>query len=241
MRGFFKTLIVVVALSLSLSGSELKIMTEDYPPFNYENDNGKLTGFSVEIVEEMAKRVGYKKPIELLPWSRAYNLTLNKDGYALFSMTRNSAREDLFEWVGPLVPNKSVLWGVASREYSVNSLDDLKNYKIGTYKDDADEIRLKELGLEANIDSVIKDDLNLKKLLSGKIDLWVGGDPGNLITAKKAGKGDEIKRVFVLAETQMYLAFSKSTDKAEIKKWQDALDALKQNGFYDKVWDKYFK
>ena len=234
----FAKVAILGLLSIFAAAGELKIMTEEYAPFNYE-ENGKVTGFSTEIVEEMMKRMGIKSNIELLPWSRAYNLTMTKDDYALFSMTRTEQREGLFKWVGPLVPNKSVLWGLADKEYDIKNLNDAKKYKIGAYKDDADEQFLKENGF--NIDSVVNDEQNLKKLLSGRIDLWIGGDPAVLMIAKKAGEADKIKRVFTAKEAQMYLAFSKNTPQEVIEKWQSTLDELKKDGFYDKVSNKYFK
>lgn len=240
LQTFWLTLLTALAISTTAYGSNLTIMTEEYPPFNYTTDNGQLTGFSTEVVQEIMKRLEYKQPIEVLPWSRAYNLTKKLGDTVLFSMTRNDAREDLFKWVGPLVSNKSVFWGLADKEYDIKTLEDAKQYKIGAYKDDADEIRLKDLNFP-HVESVVKDELNLKKLLSGKIDLWIGGDPSNLITAKQAGAGDKIKRVYTVEETFMYIAFHKDTPDEEIQKWQTTLDALKEAGFYDLVWKKYFQ
>ena len=31
-----------------------------YPPFNYQDENGKLTGFEVELAEALAKELGVK-------------------------------------------------------------------------------------------------------------------------------------------------------------------------------------
>lgn len=240
MKTWLKIAGALLALSMVVRAMDLTVMTEEYPPFNYTNDNGQLTGFSVEVVEEIMQRLGYKQPVEVLPWSRAYNLTQKREGMVLFSMTRSEAREKMFKWVGPLVPNKSVFWGLADREYDIKNVEDAKKYKIGAYKDDADEIKLKELGFP-HLESVIKDDLNVKKLLAGKIDLWIGGDPANLLTAKKHGAGDKVKRVFILEETQMYIAFNLDTPDEEVNKWQAELDKLKEGGFYDQVWKKYFQ
>lgn len=239
----FKKLVATLAMVSAItvaSVAEVTVMTENYPPFNYTNSNGQLTGFSTEIIMEIQKRLGYGNPPEELPWSRGYALVQKKPNHALYSMTRNEAREKLFKWVGPLVPNKSVLWGLADKEYNIKSIEDAKQYTIGTYKDDADEIMLKEMG-GFKTQSVVKDELNLKKLLAGKIDLWIGGDPSNFIKAKEAGVADKIKRVFIVSETQMYLAFNPETPDEEVAKWQATLDQLKEGGFYQKVWDKYFK
>ncbi|NOR26821.1 MAG: transporter substrate-binding domain-containing protein, partial [Desulforhopalus sp.] len=76
-------LLIVIVISLfaisSVSAENFRIMTEEYPPFNY-TDGGKITGLSTEVVLELAKRVGHHTDIEVLPWARAYGLIQKKDG-----------------------------------------------------------------------------------------------------------------------------------------------------------------
>jgi len=52
----------------------LKVLTEDFAPFNYV-ENDMITGFTVEIVEELIKKAGVsieRGKILLWPWKRAY-------------------------------------------------------------------------------------------------------------------------------------------------------------------------
>jgi polar amino acid transport system substrate-binding protein len=222
--------------------ADVTVMTEDSPPLNYTNEKGELTGFSTEIVLEIQKRLGYKNPPEEMPWSRGYALLQSKANYVLYSTTRNETREKLFKWVGPLIPTKTVLWGRADRDYNITSVDDARKYKVGTYRNDASEIRIKKLG-GFKIESVIKDDRNLNKLLAGekgKIDLWGSGSLSGAAKAKKAGVSDKIKIVFSFPASEVYIAFNKETPDSEVKKWQDTLDALKKDGFYQKTREKYF-
>ena len=61
----------------SLAAEELTILTENLPPLNYLK-NGKLVGSSVEIVQEIQKRLGSQEPIQVYPWARAYQMALEK-------------------------------------------------------------------------------------------------------------------------------------------------------------------
>jgi len=60
-------------LGTSVMAQTFKIMTEEYPPFNY-SDGGKLSGLAVEVMQAMVKKLGHPEDIEMLPWARAYGL-----------------------------------------------------------------------------------------------------------------------------------------------------------------------
>ena len=214
------------------------IMTEVYPPYNYLEE-GKITGISTEIMREILKRIDHPDDIKLFSWSRGYNLILKNDNHVLYSTTRSQIREDLFKWVGPLVPNKTVFFARKGSGISINKLHDAAKVKsIGTYKDDFGELHLKKEGF-TNIDSVVDNRLNIKKLVAGRIDLWIINEVIGIHLAKKAGLADKIEPVFEVVSKQMYIAFSRNTPDAVIKKWQKVLDEIKADGTYNKIFDKY--
>ncbi len=88
-----KLIVGIICSFLFAAGSsfvfaaDFKIMTEEYPPYNYTED-GKLTGLSSEVMVELTKRLGHSGDIEVLSWARAYGLIQKKDGLILYSMTR---------------------------------------------------------------------------------------------------------------------------------------------------------
>lgn len=239
----FKLYGVVLGAVLMLCGSVVyaetfKIMTEEYPPFNYTAD-GKLTGLSTEVVQQLAKKVGHPEDIEMLPWARAYGLIQQSDGQILFSMTRTEEREKMFKWVGPIASNKWVFFAKKGGGVTIASLADAKKVeKIGTYKDDAAESFLKAEGF-TNLDSVLNDEQNVPKLVAGRINLWIVGELQGIHKAKAKGVADQLEKVFDVKDTQLYIAFSKNTPDAEVAKWQAALDAMKADGSIDALVKKY--
>ncbi|MCG8619470.1 MAG: ABC transporter substrate-binding protein [Desulfobacterales bacterium] len=229
----------LMILSAPVLAGQFSIMTEEYPPFNY-TENGKLTGLSSEVMTELLNRLGHENNIKVLPWARAYNLTQTKEGMILFSTTRTEQRESLFKWVGPLATNKWVFFAKQGSDLKINSLDDARKVKkIGTYKDDAAELFLNEQGF-SNTESVIDDMSNVKKLVAGRINLWIVGELQGVYKAKMAtGSAAGLKKVFDVKSTQLYIAFSKSTPDAVIEKWQAELDKLKADGTYNRILKKY--
>jgi polar amino acid transport system substrate-binding protein len=236
---FHHLLLGLVLFTTTVFGEDFRIMTEDLPPFNY-TESGKVTGFSSEIVLEICERVGHAKTIDVLPWARAYKLILNEEKKVLFSTTRTLQREELLKWVGPIYKPTVVFFAKKGSELSIESMEDAKTVKqIGTYLDDAEETLLIEAGFK-NLASVGDDFLNPKKLLIGRIDLWIAGDLEGFYKAKKAGlDSNDIEIVYEIKTKEYYIAFSKATPDAEIQKWQSALDAIRQDGTYQKILEKY--
>lgn len=230
----------LLILSGRFAGAEtFTIMTEEYPPFNYTAD-GKVTGLSTEVVQQLAKKVGHPEGIEVLPWARAYGLIQQKEGMILYSMTRTPEREAMFKWVGPVASNKWVFFAKKGSGLAIGSLEDAKKVeKIGTYKDDAAESFLKAQGF-ANLDSVLNDDQNVPKLMAGRINLWIIGELQGIYKAKAKGvAADQLEKVFDVKDTELYIAFSKNAPDAEVAKWQAALDSMKADGSYEALVKKY--
>lgn len=239
LRVFIYLFLCAIFSSVSAAADrEFQIVTEDLPPYSYRDD-GRITGLCTEIVREILKELDHPDNIQMLTWSRAYNLTLNESGYLLYSTIRTENREASFKWAGPLVNDKTVFIGRKGRGISIKSLEDaMKVGAIGVYKDDFAESLLKEKGF-SNLQSVMDDRLNLKKLLSDRIDLWVASKLVSLHMVREANSSDRIEVLYLLREDPFYLAFSKDTPDEEVARWQRALDDLKKSEAYSSILRKY--
>ncbi|WP_428605336.1 substrate-binding periplasmic protein [Sedimenticola sp.] len=209
---------------------QLHLLTEDLPPLNYR-DNGKLMGLSVEIIRKIKQRLGMTQAIEVMPWSRAYKLTLEMPNMALFSTVRSEKREPLFQWAGPVGRNHSMLYARQDFGHRLNGLDDARQAEsIGTYKDDADEQFLTEQGF-TNLYRHGAPDAAVRNLMAGRIQLWAAGSLYAPQVIQKAGYSlDQVKPVLTLRKTAFYIAFSRTTPKAVVTLWQQTLDNLIEEG-----------
>ena len=234
----------LLLLALLMTGTlqaaiqEFNIYTEEYPPYNYSKD-GKVTGISTEIVREMLGRLGHPDNIHVSPWSKAYRLVQETDNSILYSTTRTAAREHLFKWVGPLVPNNISFFAKTDSGISINNLDDARKVgRIGVYIDDIGEILLKGKGF-TNLRSVPDNITNIKDLVDGKIDLWIINELTGKQMAREQGVDNQVEKVFDVQETFMYIAFPKSTPDSVIDQWQQTLDQLKNDGTYGKIFSQW--
>ncbi len=223
--------------------NELKIMTEEYPPYNFKSEN-LAKGIAVDMMVQVLQKMGStqkRENIIFFPWARGYNETLQVPNTCLFSTTRTEEREDLFKWVGPVGINKLVLTARKDRHIKIDSFEDLKKYKIGVIFEDVAEQVLIEKGInKEDLESVSKTVHNIKKLNSERIDLWGYGEDTAKWEIKKQGfEPNDYETVYIIQSKDLYFAFYKETDDALINQFQKALDELKEAGEYQKVLDHY--
>lgn len=231
--------LVVLFLTNVVFAQELMVITEEYPPISFKKE-GVITGSSAEVVREILRRLKQPDNIRMLPWARGYNLLKTKANVALFSTVRTQERESQFHWVGPLCVSRNGFYAKKGSGIQINSLEDAKRVgTIATYKEDSREQMLKAWGF-TNLDNSNSSTSNLKKLLSGRVDLWVYDNLGMPGVAEQVGVDTiELDFVFPIDEVSLYIAFSKGTSKKIVAKWQETLDDMKRDGVFRKVSRKW--
>lgn len=243
-----KLVVVLLILSVLPAGAvwahKLTFYTEDWPPFNFTDKAGLVTGYSVELVNAACKLAGIECKIQRVPWARGYHETLTNENTALFTTARLAQREPLFKWVGPLYQKQTVLYKLKSRkDIKVNNIEDLKAYKIGVVLGGSTDQYLRTQGFAKELDLTTTDAQNIQMFLLGRFDL-LPGEP--LITALNmkdmAYKFSDLEVAFVLIDEGVYsIAVNKDTSDEMVNKLQQGLDRVVKDGLKEKLAAKYFK
>lgn len=218
----------------------VRIITEEFPPFNYAGPDGKATGLATDIVNGILTRLNQKAEIEILPWSEGYSNAIDGPKIALYSTVRTDEREHLFEWVGPVASYDYMFFAKRGSGLSITSLDAVRKAgTIGVVKDDARHQFLLQNRFE-NILTCETDAGCLRNLTSGKTDLWLGSSVSLAAIAQKEGiDASSFKGVYSVRTVPLYIAFSNDTSDSVITGWKDALDAMKRDGTFDSIQRKY--
>ncbi|ACS78693.1 substrate-binding periplasmic protein [Maridesulfovibrio salexigens] len=219
----------------------LRIITELSHPSTIQDD-GRLSGFGVEVVEALKKEIGCGATIEVMPWARGYRHLLNHSDVMLFSTARTKERENQFYWIGPIACYKWVFYGLKGVRDKVKTLEDAKNVSgIGVYRNDARAQFLKGKGF-TNLEVMDSQEANFKKLLRGRVELVATsniGVPGFL------SKDLELRKsavpILTFHSVKLYLAISKSTDKEKVLRWQKAFKTLMDRGTIRKIQEKWIE
>lgn len=222
---------------------EIWVLSEEYKPYQYVDQEGNITGFGIELVTLMFKEAKIpikNKKIYIMPWLRAYSKIMNEKNSAAFMTARKTDRENLFKWVGPLTSRKMWLFKLKARDdINLDIIEDAQAYKLGGYKSAQTEY-LEKLGFTKIYYSYQESD-NIKHLLSGVVDLI----PSLEMTIKSRLKDldlspDTVEKAILFDNRfDFYLAINKKTSDLIVQRLQKSLDKLKQNGIYSKLEAKY--
>lgn len=232
--------------TITLQATEIRMMTENYPPYNMEID-GELEGLSIDVLEAMLKQMNSKKDredIELLSWSESYSSALEVKNNMVFSTTRTKSREKLFKWVGPICKTIVGITALKSKNIVIKNASDLNKYKIGAMKSDIGETLLLENSISKNniytIDGTNSLATSFYRIEREIIDMLAYETKVAFYSIDLNGyEIDDYEVVYTLEKNDLYFAFNKQTSDLVIQKWQKALDNIKSNGIYDKIIKNY--
>lgn len=103
-----------------------------YPPFNYRDEQGKLTGFDVEIAEGLAAKLGVKPEFTTTEWSGILaGLSAGKYDVIVNQVAATDKRRETFDFSDPYVVSSPQLIVRANETRKITGPADLKGLKIG--------------------------------------------------------------------------------------------------------------
>lgn len=235
-------LILLPAFNYAHSRSELKVVTENFPPYNFQRD-GEAQGMSSEVVHAMLEHAGLQAEIKFYPWARAYRTAQIEPNTLIYSIARIPAREDLFEWIGDIAPYRTSFYKLRSNtNLHIDSLEDARRHRIGVSHEDASKIYLENRGFD-KLEVVRADQLVVRMLIYGRMELIAYDESSMPFQVKEAGFDlDLVERVFRIDELseKLYLAMHPKSDPLLIQKLKASLNAIKQSGEYQSIESRYF-
>lgn len=229
---------IAFALALFLSSTAnaetLKLLTEEYPPYNFSKD-GVTGGASVEQAELMMKALGTPYSLEVLPWARALSQTENQPWTCLFTTGHNDERDKRFKWVEPLLVDRMVMVRKTGSGVNPANVQEAKRFTVGTQRGDFSANYLEKQDFP-KVDLAADMETTVKKLLSGRIDL--------MMTSEKTfemmrDQGAALESALVLEGKFYGFACNLGLPDDVVKGMQVQLDKLIADGTQDRIFAKY--
>ncbi|MET3611987.1 polar amino acid transport system substrate-binding protein [Rhizobium aquaticum] len=231
---FFCTAALWSTAQLPARAEPLQLLTEAYPPYNYQED-GLIKGIAVDLVKAVTADAGIEYEMKIQPWARAYGLALNTAGHCVFSTVHTPERDALFEWVEPLFSTEQYLVRKTGSNVNPANIEDAKRYLVGTQLGDYTEGILKQGGF-SRVDLTSEIDLTIKKLLAGRIDLMPMA--ASMVTDLQK-KAVPVEPAVIFTRSVDSLACNKKTAPETLAKMRASLKKLIADGTQAGIFQRY--
>ena len=221
MKGKFGLLMaLLVTAGCATATEELRIYTEQYPPYNmttngqpFAHSKADITGLCTDVVKALLGKTELEYSIKLRDLSYGLNRAERHPDHGIYCVSKTDDREPFFDWVGPLSSIKWTLFAKPGSSIELERLEDARQYRIGGYKGDVMTNYLANKGFE--VSAISNNGLNARRLVEDQIDLWVADGLAGPYLAADASDITGLEPVLAFRETPMYLAVHKETS-AEI-------------------------
>lgn len=221
-----------------LCAQTMLVACDPWPPYQYVDKSGHLTGFSVEVAKRVLAVMGYKADIDLLPWKRAIDGVAHGDYHMIISVNMTEDRKSFLNY--PKEPLIVTQWAAYTSGQPVLKIEDMDEMAIGVvdgYSYTPEYLAFIETK-KGRTEKVVDDESNLKKLVAGRLDAFVA-DTGNMAFIDPSGQA--VRQPFILKRDGLYAAFSRiacAADTAE--RFSEALAAFKSGKEYRELTKRYF-
>ena len=239
-------LTLVLLFHCTVSHAEkLRFVAEDLPPFHYLDDSNQPSGALVEVVQALSKTLPMKTSIELMPFARTLQLVRHTPNVFMFSLLKTPSREAKYQWAGQTYKIEAFLVGLKNSDHlKINSLEDAKEYRVGTIRGYHSDHFLQQAGFttDTNLMLSVNYQRMWRLLFKRRIDFVL---TNNIALGREIGSigldSDEVKQYLAAEDfpNQLHIATNLTTDEKTVTLLGEALKSLKRSGRYQQIIDKW--
>jgi polar amino acid transport system substrate-binding protein len=235
---FLHGTVSLLMAATACAAEPMQLVSLEFAPYYTILEPGKpQSGFSFDLLQELARRVGSSPEVEVLPVARAVDAMM-KTPNRMGTATRTELREPLFTWIAEVATDQLVI--ATPRGKRVARLADLpKDARLGVLMASTMQQRATDNGF-TQVSPVRTESLNLAKLQEGRLDAWLSYASLIKYECAKAGcSPDSIEYSEPFGLFHFYLVTSKDTKEEVYAPYRDAFRAMRKDGSYDKLIRKY--
>ncbi len=215
-------------LSLTAGAGELRMLTDNHPPLHFQQGE-RMAGFGVDVVEALAQRSGDRIQVQQRPMLRALRDASEEADTAVFTILRTAERETRYQWVGPLMQTETALYTRSSDDTPVSDLRQTRG-QIAVPRKWLVYSVLRQQGLD-NLWGVDSPEIMMRLLQIGRVQYVVADTMSVSTFAAEQGMAlEQLRYQIPLMHQDAYIAFSPKVDPAQVARWQQALQAMEQDG-----------
>jgi polar amino acid transport system substrate-binding protein len=234
------TAALFTCLSMAAYGEKLRIVTEPWAPYVYE-EHGAMHGLDYETTVIVFQRLGVEVQWQFLPWKRC--LAMLDQGHAdgALDIFHSHDRDALLLYPSePLSEVEFVMFYANERPHPVQSLDDLRGLTVGTSPGYLYGASFSDSSV-FNREPAPSHEANFGKLLLGRIDLVITDRRVGQHVIKELGLDGKVSQAPVLvSRQQQYLAVRRGAGMdLLVQRFAAELKRFKQEPDYAMLSAKY--
>lgn len=147
-------------------------LTEDYPPYNFYDDDGHLVGMSVEILELVYQELNLplnRDDIRLIPWARLVKNLKMSNKYAAFTMVSTPTRDRDYTLVPTFLPTTISIMVLEERYHELIDwyVDDLF---VAVVREDIGQLVLNQEKIKAKQSVTVSHQNMVNMLYRNRVD-----------------------------------------------------------------------
>ena len=208
-----------------------------FPPYEYTDENGDIIGIDAEIAAAVAEELGLKLEIKdmefdsLIPAVQAGSIDI-----AFAGMTVTDERKESVDFSDTYAKGVQVI--IVPEDSKIASPDDLEGKKIGVQTGTTGDIYCTDDFGQENVKQFNNGALAVTALTQGQVDcVIIDNEP-----AKNFVKSNEGLKILETSYADEDYAAAVSKENNELlKKVNEAMKTLKDNGKIDEIVSKYIK
>jgi polar amino acid transport system substrate-binding protein len=230
---------VVILVAAGCQGGQDKLVvgtSADYEPFEYIDEDGNYTGFDIELMEEIADRMGVELEWQDIAFDGLIGSIQNdKIDAIIAAMSATAEREEQVDFTDPYFISGDAVLVAEGSGLDLQDKNDISGHTVGVQTGTIQESWIDE-NLDAEVSRYERAEQAIMDLKSGRIEMVA-------MDLSAANSFVEQGGIEVALETDFsgeHMAIAVKEGNTELKEEFDAvIDELQMEGFIDDLAAKY--
>jgi len=203
----------------------------------YSIRQGREPGLMVELVEEIERRLGTNRPIQFLPWPRAFRNARLSPNHIIFPLARTAEREADFDWaieVAPLAPVFVTLNGKR-----LDLAQARQQHAIAVQQNSPFEQYLRQQGFTNLVVTTSAAPIPIRMLRAGRVDAWFTARDLAAYSIREQFVTEPVSYGEPVFTSSIYIALSREFPDPIRQVYRHIFDEMRQDGTYQRILKHY--
>lgn len=229
----------------------IRMLTLENPPLEFTNADGEVTGIVVDLIHEASKRTNREVTIQIYPWKRVINEVAKGNADGAFNAGKTLERQSWGRYHSTALIDETFVFFARQPLALSPNLEEASQLDVGTQLGYFYGERFEQIVRDSPFKSMLEVSTiehNLRLLMGRRTDVFIGDLLPTLYYIKALGLEGQIHIVrekasgkpLTVSVSPTYVAFSRKTvDQAYVDRFNQALDEIKADGTYSRIFDRY--